>query len=186
MIRFLLLTLAFFGVANPAPASDAAWEAMKRPGAIAFMRHALAPGFGDPDAFRLGDCSTQRNLNHEGRDQARRIGDAFRSNGVAVDRVLASEWCRSRETAELLDLQTVEALPSLNSFFDFRDRADAQTRETMTFLRGLEGEQTVVLVSHQVNITALTGRGTSSGEFLVGRLTDEGTLEILGSVLVPY
>lgn len=167
-------------------AAHAGWEAMKRPGAIALMRHAYAPGGGDPDAFRLGDCSTQRNLNHEGREQARKIGEAFRANGIEVDRVLSSQWCRSYETAELLGLGPVEELPSLNSFFDARHRRDQQTEATLEFLRNRPADQRLVLVSHQVNIRALTGRGTSSGEFVVVDVTPDGDLQVLGEVFVRY
>lgn len=168
----------------PALASTEGWEAMRRPGAIAVMRHAYAPGTGDPDNFRLGDCSTQRNLNHEGREQAGKIGDAFRARGVTVDRVLTSQWCRSAETAELLDLGEPEPLPSLNSFFDARHRRDEQTAATIAFLRAQPEDHRLILVTHQVNITALTGRGTASGEFVVIDLTEDGTVEVLGDVLV--
>lgn len=165
-------------------ASAEGWEAMRRPGAIAVMRHAYAPGIGDPDNFRLGDCTTQRNLNDQGRDQARRIGAAFRANGVQIDRVLTSQWCRSAETAELLGLGTPEPLPSLNSFFDARHRRAEQTEETLAFLRAQPADQRLVLVTHQVNITALTGRGTASGEFVVIDLTEDGEVEVLGEILI--
>jgi phosphohistidine phosphatase SixA len=181
----MILALATVSI-PPAGASGDGWEAMRRPGAIALMRHAYAPGTGDPDAFRLGDCTTQRNLNDQGRDQARRIGAAFRENGVQVDRVLSSQWCRSAETAALLGLAEVEELPALNSFFDARQQRDAQTRATIDFLRSQPDDQRLVLVSHQVNIQALTGRGTASGEFIVIDITPQGEIEILGAVLVPY
>ncbi|MFX4220933.1 MAG: histidine phosphatase family protein [Thalassobaculum sp.] len=100
----LLIVFALLSLVGPrtGSASPEGWEAMARPGAIAVMRHAYAPGYSDPSNFRLDDCSTQRNLNDAGRDQARRIGAAFRDNGIEVDRVLTSQWCRSAETAELL------------------------------------------------------------------------------------
>lgn len=165
-------------------ASVDGWDAMRRPGAIALMRHAYAPGTGDPGNFRLDDCSTQRNLNDEGRAQARRIGEAFRSQGIEVDRVLTSQWCRSSETAELLDLGTPEPLPSLNSFFDARQRRSEQTEATLAFLRSQPEDRRMVLVTHQVNITALTGRGTASGEFVVIDLTQDGAFEVLGEILI--
>jgi phosphohistidine phosphatase SixA len=185
MIAPIFTVLLSVLLATPAVASDE-WEAMRQPGAIALMRHAYAPGTSDPAAFRLGDCSTQRNLNDEGRAQAREIGAVFRAEGVAVDRVLSSQWCRSFETAELLGLGAVEALPSLNSFFDAGHRRDAQTRETLEFLRRQPEEQRMVLVSHQVNISALTGRGTASGEFVVVDVTPDGDLVVLGEVHVPH
>lgn len=182
----LLIVFALLSLVGPrtGSASPEGWEAMARPGAIAVMRHAYAPGYSDPSNFRLDDCSTQRNLNDAGRDQARRIGAAFRDNGIEVDRVLTSQWCRSAETAELLGLGAVEPLPSLNSFFEARHRRDEQTRATIEFLRSQPEDQRLVLVTHQVNITALTGRGTASGEFVVIDLSSDGQVEVLGEVLI--
>lgn len=186
MIKFLIsLTIPFLAALSPASATEG-WEAMKRPGAIALMRHAHAPGTGDPAGFRLDDCATQRNLNHEGRDQARAIGAAFRANGIEIDRVLTSQWCRSRETAELLDLGPVEELPALNSFFDARDRRDRQTEDTLAFLRDQPRDLRMVLVSHQVNVRALTGRGTGSGAFVIVQVAPDGRLEVLGEVHIRY
>jgi phosphohistidine phosphatase SixA len=171
LILFLLPGLAF--------AND--WDALEQPGAMAIMRHALAPGTGDPSEFRLGDCATQRNLDACGREQARRIGEAFRARGITFAQVLSSQWCRTRETAELLELGEVSDAPPLNSFFqDFATR-ERQTRETRALIGSAEGR--LMLVTHQVNISALTGRGTRSGEVLVIRETD-GEIEIVGSILI--
>lgn len=180
----LICGLLMFALPQTARASAEGWEAMRRPGAIALMRHAYAPGTGDPGNFTLGDCSTQRNLNDEGREQARRIGAAFRQNGIAIDRVLTSQWCRSAETADLLGLGKPEPLPSLNSFFDARQRRGEQTEATIAFLRSQPEDQRMVLVTHQVNITALTGRGTASGEFVVVDLTENGEVQVLGEILI--
>ena len=185
----VLRTIAFAFVVTALNAlqstpARADWNALQAPGAIAIMRHAIAPGFGDPDNFRLDDCGTQRNLDDEGRRQARMIGQAFRDNGVEVDRVLTSQWCRSRETAELLGLAPVEDLPSLNSFFGDRSTAGAQTAETLAFLGSLDPRERVVLVSHQVNISALTGQGTASGEILVIDVGPAGSVEVLGEILI--
>ena len=81
-------------------ATDDGWSAM-RDGAIVLFRHANAPGGGDPPGFRLGDCTTQRNLDDAGRRQAQRIGEAFRARGIRVGAVLSSQWCRTRDTATL-------------------------------------------------------------------------------------
>lgn len=171
LILFLLPGLAF--------AND--WDALKQPGAMAIMRHALAPGTGDPSAFKLGDCATQRNLDARGREQARRIGEAFRARGIAFAQVRSSQWCRTRETAELLDLGPVSDAPSLNSFFQDFSTRERQTRETRELIGSAGGR--LMLVTHQVNISALTGRGTRSGEILVIRETD-GDIEVLGSILI--
>lgn len=85
---------------------------------ILMIRHALAPGTGDPANFKIGDCSTQRNLDVRGREQARDIGNWLRSNGITSARMYSSQWCRCLETAGLIDLGPVEELPALNSFFE--------------------------------------------------------------------
>jgi phosphohistidine phosphatase SixA len=145
------------------------------------MRHALAPGTGDPSTLTVGDCSTQRNLDDRGRAQARAIGEALRERGHAFDTVFASQWCRTTETAELLDVGPVIAAPALNSFFRDYSTREAQTADTRALIAATPGK--LFLVSHQVNISALTGRGTRSGEVLVIRLTDTGA-QVLGSILI--
>lgn len=172
LVLFLLLP----GVAH---AND--WAALEEPGAMAIMRHALAPGTGDPAAFEIGDCSTQRNLDDRGRAQARAIGAAFRERGIAFDRVLTSQWCRCRETADLLDLGEVSDAPALNSFFQDRSTRAKQTEEARALIAEASGP--MMLVTHQVNISALTGQFTRSGEVLVIRL-DGDDVEILGSILI--
>lgn len=164
--------------------SDTGWDALKRPGVIAIMRHAIAPGTGDPANFQLTDCSTQRNLDERGRAQARAVGRAIRENGVVIDRVLSSQWCRCLETAELLQLVQVEEFPALNSFFSDRSTEDAQTEETRNFLARLPDDAQIILVTHQVNITALTGRPVRSGEVFVIDVTPDGHVEVLAQILI--
>ncbi|MEO7855196.1 MAG: histidine phosphatase family protein, partial [Rubrivivax sp.] len=91
-----------WGVLLPGAAAAAAdgW-ALVQPGTVVVFRHANAPGIGDPAAFKLGDCSTQRNLDDDGRAQAVRIGEQFRQRDIAVGAVFSSQWCRTRETAAL-------------------------------------------------------------------------------------
>jgi broad specificity phosphatase PhoE len=149
---------------------------------VALLRHALAPGTGDPAAFVLGDCGTQRNLSDEGRDQAKRIGARFAANGIKQARVFSSQWCRCLETANLLGLGPVEALPSLNSFFQRFERRERQTRALEAWLAGQALDQPVVLVTHQVNIAALTGVYPASGELVVIRRTETGALSVVGSI----
>jgi phosphohistidine phosphatase SixA len=165
-------------------ADESGWEAAKKPGAVFLMRHALAPGTGDPAHFDVDDCATQRNLNDVGRDQARRIGQAFRERGLAVDQVLTSQWCRCRETAELLDLGPVEDLPALNSFFRDRSTAASQTAEALDYLTSLPIDHRPFLVTHQVNISALAGTSTRSGEVIVVDVKPDGDLELLGRILI--
>lgn len=157
------------------------WQALSQPGSIAIMRHALAPGTGDPASLTVGDCSTQRNLDARGREQARAIGAGFRARGIAFDTVLSSQWCRTKETAELLALGPVVEAPPLNSFFGDYSTRDLQTEQTRALIAQTQGR--LMLVTHQVNIFALTGQSTRSGEVLVIRQSDAG-IEVLGSILI--
>jgi phosphohistidine phosphatase SixA len=184
MIRRRSLLAACLALAAAPAAAASPWDALGRPGTHAIMRHALAPGTGDPPAFRIGDCATQRNLDARGRAQARAIGAAIREAGVSFDRVLTSQWCRCRDTAELLDLAPVEDFPPLNSFYADRSTAQRQTRKTRQFLADMPDDERVVLVTHQVNITALTDQFPSSGEVFVLRMTDAGEVTVKGSVLI--
>ncbi|MFZ1415313.1 MAG: histidine phosphatase family protein [Defluviicoccus sp.] len=172
LVSFLAAVSAAYAETNHV--SEAAWAALAGGGHAALMRHATAPGFGDPKGFRLDDCSTQRNLSEAGREEARMVGERFRSRGIAINGVYSSVWCRCLETARLLDLGPVVPLAPLNSFFEARERAEAQTAALRAWLAAQPAADTLVLVTHQVNITALTGIIPASGEIVVVRT---GSLE---------
>lgn len=158
------------------------WSRLAQGGVAVLLRHALAPGLGDPPTFKLGDCSTQRNLSDAGRQQARQIGAAFRQHGITIDKVYTSEWCRCRETAELLGLGPVTPLPILNSFFETRERANDQTEALTRFLTTRPISHVIVFVTHQVNITALTGVYPASGAAVVVEIQKANTLRVLGAL----
>lgn len=158
------------------------WAALRDGNAFAIMRHALAPGTGDPANLTLGDCSTQRNLSEEGREQSRRIGQQFRDNGMNKAYIYSSEWCRCMETAELLNIGKVNALQPLNSFFRFRERREPQTKALKTWLTENKAKTPLVLVTHMVNIYALTNTFTTSGEIVVVRPEADGNLTVLGTL----
>ena len=181
----LLLTLCALGPWLPAAQAEdqgEAWRAARAPGTHLLMRHELAPGLGDPADFSLADCGAQRNLNVAGRQQARRIGERPRAASVKPDRVLTSQWCRCLDTAVPLGLGEVEDQPALNSFFRDASTRTAQTAGALDLLRRLDaaGEK-ALLVTHQVNITALTGIFPASREILVTRLED-GRLRALARI----
>lgn len=160
------------------------WALLEKPRMVAIMRHATAPGTGDPENFRIGDCSTQRNLDESGREQARAIGRAVRAAGIRIDRVYSSEWCRCLETARLLEPAAVETLPVLNSFFSDRSTESRQTVALRAFLSTVPEDETVFLVTHQVNITALTGVWPSSGEVLLLEVKPEGQPDVVDRLLI--
>ena len=132
---------------------------------VVFLRHALAPGYGDPDNFSLGDCDTQRNLDAKGRQQAIDIGAAIQRSGFRFTQVFSSEWCRCKETTELMKLDKWRIFPGLNSFFQGHvDKQD--TLEMLSLkLNGLTKGVTL-MVTHQVIINAVTGASVGSGEFV--------------------
>jgi len=158
-------------------------EAVAEPGRLLMLRHALAPGYGDPPEFRLGDCATQRNLDEAGRAQARALGDRLRAAGVESARVYSSQWCRCLETASLLKLGPVETLPALNSFYQ---RPEARERHLDELRRWLAAQPSngppLVLVTHQVTIRAITGAGTPSGGGSVFALNGSGSPTLLGRI----
>lgn len=174
----VLVTCQSAVVAEPFPI-----ERLDEGGYVVMLRHATAPGGGDPENFRLGDCATQRNLSDEGRAEARRLGERLRAQGIASAEVYSSQWCRCLETAQLLDQGPVEPLPALNSFFSRpADRApnlDALRR----FLAGLpEDGPPVILVTHQVTISAITGRGAASGEAIILAADGTGRPPVVGTI----
>jgi len=198
-IQTLLLILLFStllmgqpaGTANANPSDGVNGDGQNpvTPQHIILMRHALAPGTGDPGNFSLRDCSTQRNLSQQGRNQAVTIGNRLRSMGVAAAQVFSSQWCRCLETAELLDLGKVEELALLNSFFNTMGKREPQTNALQNWLseRSMRDIQlATVLVTHQVNITALTGIFPASGEMLMAKVLEGGGLEVVKRIRTDY
>ena len=173
------------GSALPASASEEAWRALRQGGVVALVRHARAPGIGDPAGFRLEDCSTQRNLSEEGRNQARRLGSRFAAEGIQVARVLSSRWCRALDTARLAFGPKVEPEPALDSSFGDPEARDPRTDAVRRLIAEWRSQPGVlVLVTHQVNMTALTGSSAGDGELLV-LAPDEAGFNLVGRVRPP-
>ncbi len=158
------------------------WNALRSPGHVALLRHAIAPGTSDPQNFALGNCDTQRNLSDEGREQAMHIGERFRANGIETAQVFSSQWCRCLETARLLGLSPVEELPALNSFFQQPELRDSQMSAIKSWLSNQLLNSPTVLVTHRVNISALTGVYPTSGELVVIRWSDNNKMTIVGTI----
>jgi len=144
------------------------------------IRHALAPGSGDPDNFRVGDCTTQRNLNERGRNQARRIGAWLRAGGIQAARVYSSQWCRCLETATLMAVGPVTELPTLNSFFERPQDREPNLSALRAFLARQPADgRLLVLVTHYVTIAGVTGAAVSSGEGVLLKFTAGGQLSVV-------
>lgn len=177
----LLATVANAHANNNAPSNS--WAELTD-GRVVLFRHASAPGGGDPAGFRVSDCNTQRNLDSAGREQARRLGLSFVQRQVPVGRVLNSQWCRTRDTAQLAFGATATTdEPLFNSFFGAPGDGEPQTRQALDLLLRWRGPGVLVVVTHQVNITALTGIWPAQGEGVV--VQPQGpSLKVLGR-LVP-
>ena len=160
-------------LACPATAADSdLWALLRAGGQVVVMRHAVTtPGVGDPPGFRLEDCSTQRNLTEAGRDEARRVGAAFRERGVPVGDVRSSRWCRCLETARLA-FGRVEPWEPLDSIFDDTGQEPERTRAVRALAGTRPAGGNLVLVTHAVNIRALTGISPAPAELVV--LTPDG------------
>lgn len=129
---------------------------------VIFLRHTLAPGFGDPENFNLADCNTQRNLNDVGRAQAVKIGIEFKSYGIEFEEILSSQWCRCKDTTKLLNLGDWNEFMGLNSFFqNFSNKEDTLAVLNKKLLSKETG--LTLMITHQVVIRAITGSVVSSG-----------------------
>ncbi|MBR1156431.1 histidine phosphatase family protein [Bradyrhizobium sp. JYMT SZCCT0428] len=178
----LLLGIAI--AAETARADEAAWSALRAGGHVALMRHADAPGgVGDPPGFRVDDCATQRNLSAKGRADAKRIGARLKSEGIAVEQVLASPWCRCIDTATLLELGPVEAAPTFGNVVVLRDQTEALTAGARAVIGKWTGRGNLLVVTHGANILALTTISPASGEIVVVRSGSAG-IEPVGRLLL--
>ena len=185
-LAFLAVACAL--VAPPVHADEAAaWKALRAGGHVALIRHASTEaGLGDPPGYRLDDCATQRNLSAQGREEARRLGERLRREGVAVEKVFTSPWCRCRDTATLA-FGKADEWEALSSFFDDRGREPGLTERVKNRI-GIYSTRkpagTVVMVTHHVNIAALTGQAVGTGEIVVVRPDGCCGLKLVGRIRV--
>jgi phosphohistidine phosphatase SixA len=178
-----LFGLSPLAVAEADPDRAAMFERMKTGGHVLMVRHALAPGNGDPANFQIGDCSTQRNLDGRGREQAASIGEMLRSEGIASARIYSSQWCRCYETAELLALGPVAELTALNSFYELTQNREPNLAALRKFIAELPPDGgLVILVTHLVTVSAMTGEGVSTGEGVLLKLNKNAPYEVVGRV----
>ena len=179
MKKLILIFSVLLFQLNYSFANDKVIESLKEGGKLIFIRHALAPGNGDPKNFELQNCSTQRNLNEIGIQQSKKIGLIFKKNEIKIDNIYSSEWCRCKDTAKYAfdDFETFDAL---NSFYDTRFAAneDKQIKDFYEFIDSIDSKNNIVFVTHYVVIGAILNIGTSSGEIVV---TDKN-LNIIGSI----
>ena len=163
-----VLALIFLVFLNSAFSNEKLITSLKEGGKLIFIRHAHAPGNGDPENFNLKDCSTQRNLNREGINQSKKIGLFFTQNKIKIDKVLSSEWCRCKDTAKYAfnDYKTFDAL---NSFYDarFTKNKTEQIKDLKKYILSWNSKKNLVLVTHFVVISETLSVGSASGEIIV-------------------
>lgn len=177
------LGLLFLFAGEPWAAGDLPLTELAQPGRVLMLRHAHAPGTGDPPNFSVDDCATQRNLDASGRAQAAALGRRLAQAGIARARVYSNQWCRCVETARLLELGAVETLPALNSFHGRPHERESRLAALRAFLAGLPADgPPLVLVTHQVTINAFTDAGTPSGGGSLFQLNGTGAPRWLGAI----
>ena len=152
---------------------------LKEGGNIIFIRHALAPGSGDPENFDLNDCNTQRNLSNQGIKQSKRLGLFFLKNQIPIDLVLSSEWCRCKDTAKYA-FENYETFSALNSFFshNFQKNKYTQMKDLREYLKSWRSDKNLILVTHYVTILEIINKSSSSGEILI----TDSKLNLLGTI----
>jgi phosphohistidine phosphatase SixA len=145
------------------------WDPAKNGNKIILIRHSLAPGGGDPEGFKLNDCSTQRNLNQTGIDQSKKIGKLFKKNKIPISKVLSSQWCRCKDTAKYA-FKNYKEFSALNSTFrsPYDKNEKKQIKELKNYVGNWNGNgANLILVTHYVIITAITDIVPSSGEIVI-------------------
>ena len=153
---------------------------------VLLMRHADAPGYGDPAGYVISQCSSQRNLGDYGKKQAKAIGTWLSSQGIQKADVFSSPWCRCLDTANLLNKGPIKIEPSLSSFFDNMSLEKRQTKELETFIKSELAKQSkapLILVTHHVNIQAYTGKVVGVGDMVLVRVNKNG--EYLSHTIYP-
>ena len=160
--------------------SDSIWDEARKGNKVILIRHALAPGSGDPAGFKIGDCKTQRNLNKAGIEQSKKIGKIFKGNKIPIDIVLSSEWCRCKDTA-FHAFGKFKEFSALNSTFSttYNKNEPRQIKEIEKYLMNWEGEgKNLILVTHYSVITAITNAAPSSGEIVISNKN----LNVIGTI----
>jgi len=167
-IKFLLLIFITINSSVKADLNQNMIYELRQGGKLIFIRHAYAPGGGDPINFDINNCDTQRNLSDSGRNQANEIGFFFKNNNILIDKVYSSEWCRCKETAKIA-FNKFETKNFLNSFFSskFAHNKDTQMKKLKNFINNWDGKNNIIFVTHYVVISEILNYAPSSGEIII-------------------
>jgi phosphohistidine phosphatase SixA len=168
LIKIILFLLISFNTSLKANSEDNVQNILNEGGKLIFIRHAYSQGGGDPDNFDISNCASQRNLNEDGIEQSKRIGNFFLEKNIMIDKILSSEWCRCKQTAKYA-FKNYETKSFLNSFFSqkFADNKDKQIKELKEYIKKWNGKSNLIFVTHYVVILETLNISVSSGEIVV-------------------
>ena len=176
LILYILLSIFFSSNSFP---NEKIISELQKGGNIIFIRHALAPGNGDPENIDLRDCTTQRNLDDRGIEQSKKIGEFFKKNNIPIDIVLSSEWCRCKDTAKYA-FKNFKTFDALNSFYDekFYKFKKKQIKNLNKYIDEWAGNKNLILITHYVVISEMLNLAVSSGEIAISKKN----LELVGTI----
>ena len=179
----IIFFIGILNINNNAFSDDKILKSLKEGKKLVFIRHAIAPGNGDPAGFNLNDCFTQRNLSENGKRQAQRIGEFFNKNKIEIDKVLSSEWCRCKETAKIA-FKNFSTNNFLNSFYSskYAKNKDKQIKALNDYIRKFQSDKNLILITHYVLISEVLNYAPSSGEIVVS----DKNFNMIGSIEINY
>ncbi|MBU3612118.1 histidine phosphatase family protein [Polynucleobacter sp. MG-27-Goln-C1] len=175
--QFLIALLMLVGVQTTTLAQTELASAMQDGQHVLLMRHADAPGYGDPQGYQLNQCATQRNLGERGRKQAQAIGEWLTKQGITKAQVYSSAWCRCLDTATLLNKGSVKKEAALGSFFDDMSQSKKQTEDLAKLIQAERikyPNAPIIMVTHHVNIESFTGKVLNSGDMILVKVNSSG------------
>ena len=175
----IIFFIGILNINNIAFSDDKILKSLKEGKKLVFIRHAIAPGNGDPNNFDINDCSTQRNLDENGIEESKKIGLFFKNNKIKIDKVLSSQWCRCKDTAKYA-FKNFETFDALNSFYDekFAKNETKQIKDLKNYIKNWNSDKNLVLVTHFVVISSILNTGSSSGEIIIS----DKKFNIIGSI----
>ena len=179
IFRYFIIIFIFLNTPIKASLNENIINQLKEGGKLIFIRHAYAPGSGDPNNFDLKDCSTQRNLNKEGRVQSKKIGYYFKKNKIPIQKVISSEWCRCKETASIA-FSNFKTETFLNSFYSikYQKNKDPQIDQLKLYVKNWDKKKNLILVTHYVVISEILNYAPSSGEIVISDIN----FKLIGSI----
>ncbi len=183
LLNFILIIFITLTIEIKADTYDEIVDNIKSGGYLIFIRHAYAPGGGDPDNFDINDCSTQRNLNISGKEQSKKIGDFFKKNQIPIDLVISSEWCRCKETTSIA-FKNFETKNFLNSFYSakFAKNRKSQMKNLKKYVDNWNKNKNLVFVTHYVVILEALNYAPNSGEIVIA----DTNFKKIGNIKVDY